>query len=103
MRLLKSSLYQSLSSRLIAYSLRTFQRLATSDVIAIPRFDWASFCWLRRSPGLSVRTLGRCFHSPSTVRTPDKFAQALKAPACLSEFFCRTEQFSISFRLCQFS
>lgn len=32
--------------------LRAYQRLATSCVIAIPRFDWSSFGWPRRSQGL---------------------------------------------------
>lgn len=31
---------------------RAYQRLATSCVIAIPRFDWSSFGWPRRSQGL---------------------------------------------------
>jgi hypothetical protein len=30
---------------------RAYQRLATSWVIAIPRLDWSSFDWLRRTQG----------------------------------------------------
>lgn len=49
--------------------LRAYQRLVTSLVIAIPRSDWSSFGWLRRTRGWSGRFQELPGHSLSIVRT----------------------------------
>lgn len=52
--------------------LRAYQRLLTSLVIAIPRFDWSSFCWLRRTRGLFGRTLVRFGRWQAIARTEER-------------------------------